>query len=143
MFRFPGFQQVILPSFSRSGLYSVAFKTRITNAPNILHISPRRNFTLVAADSSGRRERPGWQRRFRSVLYMIIFGTKGYNGSAYVVDRLIGPLPTPGTAEDEEALKEVRTKFEKLEVVKRLRMDPDFVEGEAYSSSSPVERAQR
>ena len=55
--------------------------------------------------------------------------------------RITGPLPKPGTFEDEEVLRKLRTRLENWDVVKKLRADPDFEEWEAYSNFSAEERA--
>src|SRR5204862_7182498 len=120
MARSPGF---IRSFFLQGALSSVTLTPRVIT-PRSINISTRRNFIQAAAETSARRERPQWQRHLRSVCYAIIFGSIGYNGSAYVVDRIAGPLPTPGTVEDEEVLKKLRTQMEKLEIVKKLRVDP-------------------
>src|SRR5436189_4378093 len=121
MSRAPGFLQF---SLLRGRLHSVTLTPRIITA----RFSARRNFTQAAAEISARRERSQWQRHLRSVFYAVIFGSLGYNGSAYVVDRLTGPLLTPGTVEDEEKMEKLRAQLERLKIVKKLRADPGFVE---------------
>jgi len=134
----PGF---LRSSFLQGRLRSVTLTPRVIT-PRPINVSARRTFAQAAAETSARKEQPQWQRHFRSVCYAIIFGSIGYNGSAYVVDRIAGLLPTPGTVEDEEVLKKLRTQLEKLDIVKKLRADPEFVEWEAYDNFLPEEKAQ-
>lgn len=137
-----GLLKSVQRSLLQSGPRSIASTTGVVS-PKSVNAASTRNFTSAATGRPARRELPQWQRHLRSVSYAIIFGSVGYHGSAYVADRLIGPLPTPGTIEDEQVLKKLRSQLEKLEVARSLRANPDFVEWEAYGSFSPEEKAHR
>ncbi|KAL1956393.1 hypothetical protein VTO42DRAFT_7376 [Malbranchea cinnamomea] len=87
-------------------------------------------------------ERAKRRLNIRRVLYLIIFSSFGYFASL-PASRIRRPVIEPGSVEDSEALKELSAKVEELDIVKKLRSSPDYVEWEAYSNFSPEEKERR
>lgn len=53
------------------------------------------------------------------------------------------PVIKPDSPEDVEAQKRLQAKFDRLEIVQKLREDPEYVEWEAYGNFSPEEKEKR
>ncbi|PGH03814.1 hypothetical protein AJ80_08627 [Polytolypa hystricis UAMH7299] len=137
--------QLLLRAFRpRPAQQSEAIPTSSLHTPSRL---PHRSFAHSAqqvhysngAHHQGRR----WPRHLRSLFYAISFFSLGYWTTNRMFDSFIGHIPDPGTPEDERKLSELRTRFEKLAIVKKLRKDPEFVEWEAYTNFSEEEKAGR
>ncbi|KMU90715.1 hypothetical protein CIHG_08675 [Coccidioides immitis H538.4] len=101
-----------------------------------------RSLTTTSSSPPGRKPAQ-WPRHFRSILYAIIFGLFGYHSIDRIVDQFAGPVYQPDTPEDQEAQRQIREQFDKLNIVKELRENPEFVEWEAYGNFSPEEKRKR
>ncbi|EEH06293.1 thioesterase [Histoplasma capsulatum G186AR] len=82
------------------------------------------------------------RRRFRSLAYFAIFGSLGY-GIGNALSAFLADPAAPGSLEDTQRVDHLRRVMDRLEVVKQLRADPDYVEWEAYDSFSEEEKPHR
>lgn len=122
--------------FPRASTFSRSqFRTR-TPCQNSPYIEPQ--FTQFSDAQRIRRI-----RNVRRLLWTVLFGGIGYVGTLSLSAILNRPVIEPGSPEDVEAQKRLQAKFNQLEIVQKLREDPEYVEWEAYGNFSPEEKDRR
>ncbi|PGH08642.1 hypothetical protein GX51_01162 [Blastomyces parvus] len=110
-------------------------------SPSYISPIPKRYFVRVARVPLTEREYIK-RRRLRSLLYVAIFGSLGYTIGNALTTFLTNPAP-PGSHEDTLRVQYLRQVMDSLEMVKKLRADPDYVEWEAYSNFTEEEKPHR
>ncbi|PGH29527.1 ubiquitin carboxyl-terminal hydrolase 14 [[Emmonsia] crescens] len=142
MFRSP---KLISSTFSRGAFAQSGIKhsARSLIPDTSLRISPtpKRNFTRAARAPLTERDYVS-RRRLRTLVYVAIFGSLGYGMGNALSTFLADPAP-PGSPEDTQRVAHLRRVMDSLEVVKKLRANPDYVEWEAYDNFSEEEKPHR
>lgn len=93
----------------------------------------RRTFTTA----SQAQKQVQWPRYLRSALYVTVFTALGF-----LLDTSFSVMQ-PGSPGDLKLQAKIRESFENLDIVQRLREDPDYKEWEAYGNFSSEEKKKR
>ncbi|OJD11201.1 hypothetical protein ACJ73_09591 [Blastomyces percursus] len=116
-------------------------RSLIPNPSSSVSPNLRRYFVPAARVPLTEREYVN-RRRLRSLLYVAIFGCLGYSIGNALSAFLANPA-IPGSHEDARRVKHLRRVMDSLEITKKLRADPDYVEWEAYSNFTEEEKPHR
>ncbi|KAF3491375.1 ubiquitin C-terminal hydrolase [Arthroderma uncinatum] len=81
-----------------------------------------------------------WPRRLRLFLYIILFSSLGSMQASKVMDMFRGPTAEPDIPEDMEQIKALNAQFSRLEIVRQLRADPAYFEGDLYGGLTEDEK---
>lgn len=92
---------------------------------------PSRRLTTVTVPPPGPNKSP---RRLRILLSILLFGYLGRRYMSSEINLFAGPIIEPGSPEDIEITTSLNSRFDQLEIVKKLREDPDYTEWEPYGN---------
>ncbi|KAK2880168.1 hypothetical protein FQN49_000515 [Arthroderma sp. PD_2] len=84
-----------------------------------------------------------WPRRFRNLLYILLFGYLGSTSASVAMKFFAGPIVEPDSPEDIKINTALNAEIDGLEFVKKLREDPDYIEWEAYGNLTEDEKRTR
>ncbi|EZF70123.1 hypothetical protein H105_07523 [Trichophyton soudanense CBS 452.61] len=99
-----------------------------------------RRLTTVTVPPPGPNKSP---RRLRILLSILLFGYLGRRYMSSEINLFTGPIIEPASPEDIEITTSLNSRFDQLEIVKRLREDPDYTEWEPYGNFTEEEKKAR